>query len=524
MTDFEGDKLASLVLSRFGNGPSFADLSAFPKRGLSAWLEEQLAPPPGDDPEVKKRLAEMRLPIKYNATDKWSAVDEMRPLSSLDKPIEELWPLLDNAKPRDNAEKVLPRSEVIIATLIRAVYSRYQLREALAQFWHDHFNINAYAFGQVAMALPAYDRDVIRRHALDNFRDLLEAVASATAMLYYLSNHSSRAGAANENYARELFELHTLGRDAYLNDKFNRWRDVPGAVDGQPTGYIDQDVYEAARAFTGWAVEDGTGVDGQRKLPFTGRFVYVESWHDGYQKRVLGREFGPFAAAMDDGRRVLDLVATHPATARHLAGKLCRRFVGPQAAPAFIERVAAEWTKSAKAPDQIVRVIGFIARSPEFAGSEGAKLKRPLALAAGFVRLTGMDFTPTHSLVGQLAAAGQNLFGYPMPTGLPDDERVFLSANALRSRWNMLLGLAQNHCQAGVCDPSRVLPTGSSSTIGDYVERWLAVMGVASEPALTASIAGAIGLPPVVPVDGVDPKRLATLVAVAAMAPAYQYS
>lgn len=524
MIDKDGGKLASLVLSRFGNGPSFADLNHFPSLGLSAWLEEQLSPPQGDDPEVKKHLAAARLPIKYNGTDKWPAVDETRPLVWLDKPIEAIWSLLDNANPRDNAEKALPRSEVVIATLIRAAHSRYQLRESLAQFWHDHFNINAYATAQMAVTLPVYDRDVIRKHALGNFRDLLEAVANSTAMLYYLSNRSSRAGAANENYARELFELHTLGRDAYLNDKYNRWRDVPGALAGQPLGYIDEDVYEAARAFTGWTVEDGAGIDGQRKLPFTGRFAYVETWHDGYQKRVLGREFSPYAAAMDDGRRVLDLVANHPATARHLAGKLCRRFIGPQAAPAFIERVAEEWAKSAKAPDQIARVIGFIARSQEFAGSQGAKLKRPLALAAGFVRLTGMEFSPSLSLAGQIAAAGQNLFGYSLPTGLPDEERIFLSANALRGRWSLLLSLGQNHCQTGNCDPTKALPTGSARTVGDYVERWLGVMGVTSEPALTAAITGAVGLPPVVPVDGIDPKRLATLVAVAAMVPAYQYS
>lgn len=524
MVDKDGGKFATLVLSRFGNGPSLSDLSRFPALGLSAWLEEQLSPPPGDDPDVKKRLAAVRIPIKYNGTDKWPAVDEMRPLSWLDKPIEELWTLLDPAKPRDNAERALPRSEVILATLIRAAFSRYQLRESLVQFWHDHFNINAYASAQLILALPVYDREVIRKHALGNFRDMLEAVAGSTAMLCYLSNRSSRAGAANENYARELFELHTLGRDAYLNDKYNRWRDVPGALEGQPLGYIDEDVYEAARAFTGWTVEEGGVIDGQRKLPFTGKFAYVEAWHDGYQKRVLGREFSPYAAAMDDGRRVLDLVANHPATARHLAGKLCRRFIGPQTAPAFVERVAEEWIKSAKAPDQIAKVIGFIARSQEFAESRGAKLKRPLALAAGFVRLTGMEFSPSLGLVGQVAAAGQNLFGYALPTGLPDDEQTFLSANVLRGRWNLLLNLAQNLCQSGQCDPTVALPIGSAKTIGDYVERWLNVMGVSGEPALTASITGAVGLPPLVPVDGIDPKRLATLVAVAAMAPAYQYA
>jgi len=116
-------------------------------------------------------------------------------------------------------------------------------------------------------------------------------------------------GSGQRNYARELFELHTLGRDAYLNDHYNRWRDVPGALSGAPRGYIDQDVYEAARAFTGWTVSDGSRVDSATTLPNTGQFAYVDAWHDGYQKRVLAQDFDPFQAAMADGHRVLDLVA-----------------------------------------------------------------------------------------------------------------------------------------------------------------------------------------------------------------------
>ena len=122
--------------------------------------------------------------------------------------------------------------------------------------------------------LPSYDRDAIRAHALGNFRDLLEAVAQSPAMLVYLSNASSRAGAANENYARELMELHTLGRGAYLNDRYDRWRDVTGASDGAPQGYIDEDVYEAARAFTGWTIENGQRLDSATELPRTGKFIY----------------------------------------------------------------------------------------------------------------------------------------------------------------------------------------------------------------------------------------------------------
>lgn len=312
------------ALGRAGYGARPVDLETVSRIGFPAWVDDQIAPREDDDQDCLARLRETRLRIRYGATERWLAVDEMRPLGLLDRPIEEAWTLVTKRADMDGAERRRPRDELVTATILRATYSRWQLREVLVAFWHDHFNVDAVGSEAVAIALPTYDRDVIRRHCLGNFRDFLEAVATSAAMQIYLSNRSSRAGAANENFARELFELHTLGRDAYLNDKYDRWRDVPGAAKGAPVGYIDQDVYEAARAFTGWTVEDGTTIDGRRKLPETGRFAYVETWHDGYQKRILAREFDPFGAPRTDGRRVLDLVAEHPATAHHLTRKLAR--------------------------------------------------------------------------------------------------------------------------------------------------------------------------------------------------------
>jgi uncharacterized protein (DUF1800 family) len=519
------DDVIRFALSRFGNGPVPDDFAGLSKKPLSGWIDEQLAMPAADDPATQSRLKSSRLRIHYgaNADGKWPAVDEARPLDMLDQPIEALWPLLDNtAKPRDGAERRRPMDEVIAATYIRAVYARAQLREAMVQFWHDHFHVNANADEHIMVALPAYDRDVIRANALGNFRVMTEAVASSTAMLYYLSNQSSRAGAANENFGRELFELHTLGRDAYLNDRYDRWREVPGALNGAPEGYIDQDVYEAARAFTGWTVENGSNIDAQRKLPATGKFAYVEGWHDGYQKRVLAQEFDPFAVARHDGQKVLDLVADHPATARHLARKLCIRFVGPNPPEALVTKVAEEWRRQAKAPDQIAKVVHLIATSAEFEASRGSKVKRPIVLAAGFLRMTHADFTPTEGFHNAVTAAGQRLFGYPAPTGMPDDNEVLLGTSAVRNRWNLLLGLAQNSWQTGSVNPSLAFAQASEMTAGSFVDRWLGVFGTAADPAAITSISGVIGLPPTVPVAGLDPRRLATLTAVAAMAPAYQ--
>ena len=297
---------------------------------------------------------------------------------------------------------------------------------------------------------------------------------------------------------------------------------MPGALQGAPQGYIDQDVYEAARAFTGWTVENGAGIDGQRKLPSTGRFAYVEAWHDGYQKRVLAQEFDPFAVPRHDGRRVLDLVADHPATARHLAQKLCVRFLGPNPPDALVARAAEEWRKQAKASDQIAQVVKLIALSPDFEASRGTKVKRPMALAAGFLRMTRADFTPTEGFHNAVIGAGQRLFGYPAPTGMPDDNDELLGTIALRNRWNLLYGLAQNSWQTGSVNPGQSFAQSNDLQTGAYIERWLGVFGANTDPMLTASLSGAIGLPPTVAVGNLDSRRLATLTALAAMAPAYQ--
>jgi uncharacterized protein (DUF1800 family) len=511
------------ALGRAGFGGSPDEVTRVAGLGWENWVEEQLRPNDAADGECHRRLQQLKLHIKYNAAEKWSAVDEMRPLTTLDQPIEAVWPLITKRAEMDGAERRRPRDEVIAATILRACYSRWGLREAMVGFWHDHFNVDAYGSEQVAVALPSYDRGVIRRHALGNFRAFLEGVATSAAMLYYLSNRSSRAGAANENYARELFELHTLGRDAYFNDRYDRWRNVPGALRGAPTGYIDQDVYEAARALTGWTVEDGTNIDAQRKLPETGRFVYVEGWHDGYQKRVLAREFDAFQPAMADGRKVLDLVAEHPATAHFLCSKLCRRFIGASVGRETLAAAIDTWTQSRARPDQIARVMRVILTSKDFAQATGAKLRRPLNLAAAFVRGVGLDVAPSEGLANALAAAGQRLFGWPTPTGLPDDPQIFIGTNAMRQRWALLLGLAENWWGTGNFDATHAMGAPSPHMA---VARFLTGLLGRADPALAAAILGGLGMAPSVTVglQGAPDteKKLARIAAVCGMAPAFQ--
>jgi len=519
-----GPEAVISALGRAGYGAQPEDVVAVARLGFPAWVDAQLQPREAEDQAVHERLARLKLRIHYTAAPNWPAVDEMRPLSLLNASIDQAWPLIAQRANMDGAERRRPRDEVTAATILRAVHSKWQLREIMVGFWHDHFNVDAYGAEEVCVALPTYDRDVIRHHALGNFRQFIEAVATSTAMLYYLSNRSSRAGAANENYGRELFELHTLGRDAYLNDRYDRWRSVPGALQGQPIGYIDEDVYESARSFTGWTVEDGTPLDGQRKLPLTGRFTYVESWHDGYQKRVLGHEFKEFAPAMSDGRKVLDLVADHPATARFLCTKLCRRLVG-DVPPNLVEAAIATWTKARRAQDQIAQTVRVILLSPEFAASRAIKVRRPLALVAAFARATRLDLTPNEQLWNAMANAGQRLFGWPQPNGLPEGGAYFLGANGMRQRWGLVLAIAENAWGTGDLPPP-MRPLGAAPTPRAIAAYYVELLHGNVEPAAINAVLGGLGWPADQPLgDAARPdtmKRVARIAALCGMAPAFQ--
>ncbi|HME40966.1 MAG TPA: DUF1800 domain-containing protein [Steroidobacteraceae bacterium] len=519
---------AFFVLGRAGFGASRASLRELQAGGYPAWVEDQLAPRQALDSVAEERLRAARLRIKYPAGEGWAAVDEARPLATLDAPISTLWHLVDHKNPMHAAERRRPRDEVLAATVLRAVHSRWQLREVSAGFWHDHFNVDAAGSEAIGVALPAYDRDVIRRHCFGNFREMLEAVAKSAAMQYYLSNRSSRAGSANENYARELFELHTMGRGAYLNDRYDRWREVPGALKGKPAGYIDQDVYEAARAFTGWTIEDGGSIDARRKMPQTGQFVYVENWHDGYQKRILATEFDAFAPALADGRGVLDLVAEHPATAHFLCDKLCRRFIGDGASAQVRERMAQVWLAHTESHDQIARVLRTLLLSRDFAAAPaGAKTRRPLGLAAAFARAMEIDLTYAEQLGGEIAGAGQNLFGWPTPTGLPDTGVPFLTSQAMRHRWSMLLGLAENSWGTGVLASPEALGLTSPTTRTAAEALAKRLLGYAPAAAVNAIVAGS-GWPADQALGANGPAdashRWARLAAYCAMAPQFQVS
>ncbi|MBS0244447.1 MAG: DUF1800 family protein, partial [Proteobacteria bacterium] len=312
------------------------------------------------------------------------------------------------------------------------------------------------------------------------------------------NNRSSRGGAANENYARELFELHTLGRPAYLNAYYNRWRDVPGAQKGAPEGYIDQDVYEAARAFTGWTIEDGAGLGGGQRLPQTGKFVYVETFHDNYQKRVLATEFDPYQKPLADGMRVLDLVANHPATARYVVGKLARRLISDTPSDALVAAAANVFREHARKPDQIARTVEALVHSDEFLRSSGGKVKRPLELAASFARAARIDFTVSPGFLSELDQSGQRLFGWAPPTGHPDEANYWLSSAAIRKRWTLVLGLAEDWWKTGA--PAAAAEIARLPTAGTALDRAHALLhGSLASPATATAILHGMGLGPQTP-------------------------
>jgi len=472
--------MSQALLDRLTFGASPLDLEAFNALGLDDWLEDQFNPS-AQDSKFDHALSSCVMKISYEGTADYAAVNENRPLSLLNKSTAELWHLTEGQTKMAYEERMRPLRELTAVRLLHAAHSKWQLKEMMVDFWLDHFNVHA-ADAQVAVAMPSFENECIRRHGLGNFQQLLASVAQSTPMLIYLNNRSSRTGAPNENYARELFELHTLGKAHYLNDLYSKWRQVPGAEKGEPKGYIDQDVYEAARAFTGWALEDGRNMGSGLNLPKTGKFSYLESWHDPYQKRILAQDFDPFAPPLADGQRVLAMLSQHNGTAQHLSEKLCRRFVSDTPTPSLVQSAAKVWQDNVKHPQQIARVMRHILTSSEFkqALTDPAqrKLKRPLELAMSFVRKLDLPFMPTMGLVNELSNAGHRLYFWPTPDGHPDSNGYWLSSHTLRRRWTLPMGLIENWWATGFVGPDQLTagfkqPFDESQLLKHHAQRLL---------------------------------------------------
>jgi uncharacterized protein (DUF1800 family) len=375
--------------------------------------------------------------------------------------------------------------------ILRAVYSEKQLNEVMVDFWSNHFNVFANK-QSVRWFLPEYDRDVIRPNALGNFKDLLLATAKSPAMLYYLDNFQSVAEATpqevsqqrqrleqlknnpkarerfkqnqnltdeqvderikqieqrmgqarrglNENYAREIMELHTLG------------------VDG---GYTQKDIQEVARAFTGWTITDPRGYrnaanvtgradqmrdrqERQLGLPAdmeSGKFVFIDRIHDKGEKFILGQKVNE--GGINDGLKVIDMLTKHPSTAKFIARKLAVKFVSDNPSEALVNRVADAFTKS---EGDIKTTLRALFNDPEFFAPENyrAKIKTPFEVVISGIRTIGAE-TNGMAIQQMLAKMGEPLYGYQAPTGYPDTAEDWVNTGALLERMNFAVAIASN--------------------------------------------------------------------------------
>ncbi len=492
----ESVALDELWLNRLTYGATPALRAETALIGRAAWFEAQLAMPI-EDAGVASRLSAARLQIVYDAEsdqegNSWPALDEMRGLTSLTRDPAENVRLVDWSIGMSYTERARPADEVIAATLIRAVHSPAQVHEMMVGFWHDHFSVNAQKNEFTAAFFPGHD-DVLRLHALGNFRQMLGAVAQSPSMLYYLNNDESRASPANENFARELLELHTLGAGAYLNDTYAAWRDVPGAEAELAEGYIDQDVYEVARAFTGWSVGDGRELAEGENAPQSGTFNYVEAWHDPYQKRILGREFAPQRARLADGDEVLDILARHPATARHITEKLAQRFLADAPPADLTAHLADIFLATADAPDQIAQVLRALVLSPAFGTVPAAKVRRPFEYLTALYRATGAEITATtNAHAWQLARAGWQIHTYGPPTGHPDTAAAWTGASTLNRLVDMAIAAHEDWYGCATADFS----PRSGETYATFVARFSTALAPSRSDEIAAILQEVYGYDP----------------------------
>jgi uncharacterized protein (DUF1800 family) len=409
--------------------------------------------------------------------------------------------------------------ELQASRILRAVYSERQLQEVMVDFWTNHFNVFA-AKGADRWLLTAYDRDTIRPNALGKFSDLLVATAKSPAMLFYLDNFQSvspnaqsgprvgtlrqrppqrdpllglllnerrdrlmdrnpnmrqqQSGAnvsktpanpqrqrrgINENYARELMELHTLG------------------VDG---GYTQKDVQEVARCFTGWTIfaPRGAGVAaaammGEAARENAGSFFFNQRVHDDGEKVVLGQKI-PAGGGIKDGLTVLDILAHHPSTAKFIATKLVRHFVSDTPPPSLVAKVTTTYQKSDGDLREMLRTIFF---SPEFNSPEAyrAKIKRPFELAISAVRTLGADTNGGPQFHQWIARMGQPLYGFQTPNGYSDTAEAWVNTGALLERLNFGLSLASNRIPGTRVDLKR-FAGDSASDRAQIIERFVNVL------------------------------------------------
>jgi len=436
------DQQVRHALDRLGFGPRPGDVARVREMGVDRWIALQLAPDHVGDSSTDALVASAFETYHTDTRELVSLAQAGQ--QAIRQRARQAAQRGDTAGKREMRAEVLrddPQlreqlrrgrrvvGDVQAVKLARAVASERQLEEVMTDFWENHFSVFA-GKGQTRIFIPSYDRDVIRPRALGNFRDLLGAVAKSPAMLFYLDQFQStvdsahtplrnarfvrarpagRARGLNENYARELLELHTLG------------------VDG---GYTQRDVIEVARALTGWTMNPRQGAG----------FVFRPEIHDADAKVVLGHRLAA-GRGIEDGEEVLDIVARHPATARFIARKLAIRFVSDDPPPALVERAAATFRRT---DGDIRETVRTIVTSPEFFSRAAyrAKVKSPFELVASALRAVGAKPDTTPRSAQLVAFLGAPIFGHQAPNGWPETGDSWMNAGAILNRINFGLALA----------------------------------------------------------------------------------
>ena len=405
-----GDALLAHVLRRltFGAPPAMADHAR--AIGLEAFIDEQLHPERLDDSPVDALLS---------------------PLTTL---------AMSPADRLALAKKALPAQELTLATVLRQVNSQRQLFELVVDFWTNHFNIDIRK-NECRFLKTDDDLQVIRPRALGKFGDLLSASAHSPAMLVYLDQATGTKGVPNENYARELMELHTVSTAALF---------------GPP------DVVAVARAFTGWTVVGPAGRGGP-----PGTFTYRPTLHDDGEKDVLGLHL-PAGQGQADGQQILDFLSQNPLTARSISTKLARRFVTDDPPASLVDQLAGVFSASG---GDMHAVLPALFASAEFRASAGLKFKRPLEFFVSGLRLMGAQFpSQPRALLGQVALLGQPPFQWQMPNGYPDVAGYWATTSGLLNRWNFGMRLAAGSLPGTAVDlPALTRAAGSPSDVVDVL-------------------------------------------------------
>lgn len=374
--------LARHVLNRCTFGIRPGDIQRILSMGVESWVEAQLYPESMDDSDCQKRV---------------------RRLETLQCPVGELF---------EYKEEFLWK-ELATGKLLHARYSERQLFEVMVDFWTDHFNIDI-SKGDCPWLKTADDREVIRKHALGSFPELLRASATGPAMLWYLDGRTNRRRtpeeAPNENYARELLELHTLG--------------VKG-------GYTQSDVMEAARCLTGWTVRTDTWFG-------KGRVEFNPGLHDDGEKTVLGKPIPP-GLGEKSVDRLLEIVVEESGTARYIARKLCNRFIGMEVADDVVDRVARAFTGS---KGNIRTTLVSLFQSEAFQNPGLPKFKRPFNFLVSALRATAADVHQPDALLDYLARMGHSPFQYPTPDGYPEEAEPWYGS--MMWRWHFVYALSRN--------------------------------------------------------------------------------